>query len=131
MAFANNTSYIIYFIAALTIILSAVSIYAEYRKAKKLKSNKKLEVKRYKKVRRVAVLIASKNGEKTIAATVRGALANNCDVFVVSDGSTDKTISKAWKAGAIVHGLKDNVGKPAALYNGYKYFKLGEKYDYG
>ena len=129
MAFANNTSYIIYFIAALTIILSVASIYSEYRKAKKLKSNKKLEVKRYKRVRRVAILIASKNGEKTIAATVRAALANNCDVFVVSDGSTDNTVSQAWKAGAIVKSLKNNIGKPAALYSGYKYFKLGEKYD--
>jgi cellulose synthase/poly-beta-1,6-N-acetylglucosamine synthase-like glycosyltransferase len=38
--------------------------------------------------RRIAVLIACKNGEATIGNAVRSA-ADQADVYVVSDGSTD------------------------------------------
>jgi poly-beta-1,6-N-acetyl-D-glucosamine synthase len=129
MFLTTPTSYLIYFMAALTILLTAAAFYTEYKKSKAKKAGEYKIQRRYKKVRRVAVLIASKNGEKTIGATVKAALANNCDVFVISDGSTDKTVGRAWKAGAGVHNLRKNVGKPTALYRGYKYFKLGDRYD--
>jgi poly-beta-1,6-N-acetyl-D-glucosamine synthase len=129
MSFINQTSYLIYSIAALTILLSGVAIYSEYRKAKATQTKRIAESRRYRKVRHVAILIATKNGESTIEATVRAALANKVDVYVISDGSTDKTVNRAWKAGAIVHSLKKNVGKPAALHSGYDYFKLGKRYD--
>jgi poly-beta-1,6-N-acetyl-D-glucosamine synthase len=129
MFLANQASYLIYCIAVLTILLAAVCVYFEYKKAKAIKNKTATEDKRYERVRKVAILIASKNGENTIDATVRAAIANRVDVYVVSDGSTDNTVVRAMKAGAIVYGLKENVGKSPALHKGYKYFRLGEKYD--
>jgi poly-beta-1,6-N-acetyl-D-glucosamine synthase len=80
--------------------------------------------------RRVAVLIACHNGETTIAATVRAAAANGCDVYVVSDASSDRTVAHARQSGAIgVLELTTNVGKPAALYRGYEHFDLRARYE--
>lgn len=80
--------------------------------------------------RRVAVLIACHNGAATIAATVRAAAANGCDVYVVSDASTDRTVVHARQGGALdVLELTTNVGKPAALHRAYEHFELSARYD--
>src|SRR5262245_8107351 len=50
----------------------------------------------------VAVLIACRNGEATIAGAVAAARANGVPVYVVSDASTDSTAAKARAAGAAV-----------------------------
>ena len=84
---------------------------------------------RYRQLRRVAILIASKNGEKTIGRTVRAARATGRNVFVVSDGSTDDTAGEASRAGAVVLSLIRNVGKPSALFAAYQHFRLEIRYD--
>ena len=76
-----------------------------------------------------AVLIACKNGEGTIGATVRSA-ASQADVFVVSDGSTDRTAEVARAAGARVLERGASGGKPAALREGNRRFKLSRRYRY-
>ncbi len=75
----------------------------------------------------VAVLIASRNGESTVGETIRSA-SGQADVYVVSDGSTDATAHVAWKAGARVLELGENVGKPAALYRLVDEFALTRRY---
>jgi biofilm PGA synthesis N-glycosyltransferase PgaC len=117
------------FIALATVILSAFSVYWEYMRAKRLKSRPSYKKYPYKRVSKVAILIASKDGEKTIAKTVKAALANRYPVYVVSDGSKDKTVIEALDAGAKVMRLRKNVGKPAALHRAYKHFKLSQNYD--
>lgn len=64
---------------------------------------------------RVAVVVASRNGEATIGHTV-ASVAGQASVFVVSDGSTDRTAEVAREAGAAVIELEENVGKPRAIY---------------
>lgn len=76
-----------------------------------------------------AVLIACKNGERTIGNTVRSA-TSQADVFVVSDGSTDHTAEVARAAGARVLVRDESGGKPAALRMGESRFKLSRRYDY-
>jgi poly-beta-1,6-N-acetyl-D-glucosamine synthase len=63
---------------------------------------------------RAAVLIACKDGAAVVDAAVRTAVQQSA-VFVVSDGSTDRTADVARSAGAVVLHLEENVGKPAAL----------------
>lgn len=65
---------------------------------------------------KVAVVVASKDGEATIGDTLRS-VADQADVYVVSDGSADGTANVARRAGATVIELEKNVGKPAALYH--------------
>lgn len=79
-------------------------------------------------VSETAVLIACRNGEATIAATVRGALSNGIPVYVVSDDSSDTTVDVATAAGAEVLALSVNVGKPAALFAAYEHFRLGQRF---
>jgi cellulose synthase/poly-beta-1,6-N-acetylglucosamine synthase-like glycosyltransferase len=79
--------------------------------------------------RGVAVLIACKNGEATIANAV-GSAVDQADVFVVSDGSTDGTAEKARAAGARVLELRESRGKPGALRAGNKAFALSRRYEY-
>jgi poly-beta-1,6-N-acetyl-D-glucosamine synthase len=81
-------------------------------------------------VPRVAVLIASRNGESTIGDTIRSVVAQAAGVFVVSDGSTDGTEEVACEAGARVLALAENVGKPAALYTLIQAEKIIENFDY-
>lgn len=78
---------------------------------------------------RVAVLIASKNGENTIGETIKYARRNRRKVFVVSDGSTDHTAKIAKSAGAEVLSLRKNIGKPSALKRAYKHFNLSKRFD--
>ncbi|HVV25964.1 MAG TPA: glycosyltransferase family 2 protein [Candidatus Saccharimonadales bacterium] len=83
---------------------------------------------KYKRLSKSAILIASKDGEKTIYQTVRAARATRYPVYVVSDGSSDRTAQEARRAGARVLALRKNVGKPAALHRAYKHFKLGQEF---
>src|SRR3954453_22279574 len=77
---------------------------------------------------RVAVLVASKDGASTIGGTVASAVGQ-ADVFVVSDGSRDRTGAVARAAGAHVIELAENVGKPAGLHQGLRTLPLAETYD--
>jgi biofilm PGA synthesis N-glycosyltransferase PgaC len=76
----------------------------------------------------MAILIASKDGRHTIGDAVRAALGTGVPVYVVSDGSTDDTAAVAERSGARVLALPGNVGKPAALRAGYRFFELGLRY---
>ncbi len=78
---------------------------------------------------RFAFVIATLNGEATIAATVREC-ARQADTFVVSDGSTDGTARVAEEAGATVAlQLAENVGKPAAIHRLVEEQRLLDRYD--
>jgi biofilm PGA synthesis N-glycosyltransferase PgaC len=127
--FSDTYTQLIISVSVLTILLSMLAVYSEYRKAKRKRLTLPLCKYKYDEVKTVAVLIASKNGEKTIDGAVNAAKANGVDVFVVSDGSTDKTAAIATEAGATVYKLRKNVGKPTALYKAYKHFKLKKHYD--
>jgi biofilm PGA synthesis N-glycosyltransferase PgaC len=127
--FTNTYTSIILSVSAITILLSMLAVFSEYRKAKKNRISLSVEDYKYPEVKNVAVLIASKNGEMTITSAVNAARANGVDVFVVSDGSTDKTAAKASAVGANVYKLRKNVGKPTALHKAYKHFKLSKQYD--
>ncbi|WP_243707761.1 glycosyltransferase family 2 protein [Micromonospora sp. KC606] len=76
----------------------------------------------------VAILIACRNGATTIAGAVAAARATGAPVYVISDASTDGTAREAAMAGAAVLELTRNVGKPAALHEGYVRFGLGGLY---
>ncbi len=75
----------------------------------------------------VAVMVSSKNGETTITDTIRSALGQ-ADVYVVSDGSTDRTVEAAAYAGASVLALETNIGKPNALKKLNDHFQLTAHY---
>jgi biofilm PGA synthesis N-glycosyltransferase PgaC len=77
---------------------------------------------------KACILIASRNGEQTIARTIKQC-AHQADVYCVSDGSTDDTVLVAERAGAITLELTENVGKPNALRAAYAGFGLGILYD--
>lgn len=85
-------------------------------------------VKRVQRAPRACILIASKDGEATIERAIEHCV-HQADVYVVSDGSTDRTVARAEQAGAIVMELNVNVGKPNALRAAYFGFDLGEIYD--
>jgi cellulose synthase/poly-beta-1,6-N-acetylglucosamine synthase-like glycosyltransferase len=50
-------------------------------------------------------------------------------VYVVSDGSTDRTVVVAEEAGAVVLPLRQNVGKPAAIYRLITELALTTRYE--
>lgn len=83
----------------------------------------------YRYPRRIAILIASKDGAATIERTIKSAKRNRRNIFVVSDGSTDDTARLARRAGAKVLALRKNVGKPTALHRAYRHFELAKRYD--
>lgn len=82
----------------------------------------------WKRTMSVCILVASKDGEATIGRTVQRC-ATEAHVYVVSDGSTDRTVEEAARAGATVMELAENVGKPNALREAYFGFKLDRRYD--
>ncbi|MDQ2973311.1 MAG: glycosyltransferase [bacterium] len=120
-------SYSIHIVTVTVMTILFFTIVNEYLKSKIKNTDKTAS--RYKPVRSVAILIASKNGEKTISKAVTAAMATGRSVFVVSDGSDDNTAGAARKAGAWVLELKENVGKPSALYAAYNHFNLSKRYD--
>lgn len=69
----------------------------------------------------VAAIIAAYNEEMTVGHIVRTCVASNLfrEVIVISDGSTDRTATRAREAGAtLVHELPVKNGKGAALAHG-------------
>ncbi len=63
-------------------------------------------------------LIAAFNEERHVAQVVAGALRHVTQVFVVDDGSTDRTADEARRAGATVVRHDQNLGKGQALRTG-------------
>lgn len=83
-------------------------------------------------VGKIAVIIPAHNEEKVLHETIASLLKNvpKKDIYIVSDGSKDKTAKIARKYLKNVLDFKLNKGKAKALSEGIKYFKLIEKYDY-
>ena len=79
----------------------------------------------------VAVLIAAHNEELVIAETIASAtsLVPAANVFVVSDGSSDRTADIVRAAGAQVLELNPNRGKAGALAAGIEHFDLCERFE--
>lgn len=82
--------------------------------------------------RAVAVLIPAHNEEKVIRSTIKSLLklVSKRDIYLVDDGSTDKTVTIASKYIQNIHSVSLNKGKAASMNQGIKFFKLVEKYDY-
>jgi glycosyltransferase involved in cell wall biosynthesis len=69
----------------------------------------------------LCVLIPSYNEAKTIGSLVMELRAKALTVYVVDDGSTDKTAKIAEAEGAVVVKHKKNKGKGASLREGFKH----------
>ncbi len=80
----------------------------------------------------VAALIPAKDEELCIAETIESLAVDQGveHVYVVSDGSSDRTAEVALEAGAKVLKLESNVGKALAIKKGLEHFSLCEKYPY-
>ncbi len=70
---------------------------------------------------KILVVIPAFNEEATIAGVVRAAKELIHDVMVIDDGSEDTTTFTAMMEGAMVHRLKDNMGKGEALKAAFEY----------
>lgn len=69
-----------------------------------------------------AIILPAYNEAERIVSTINGIREfTNADIVVVSDGSTDNTVSIARAAGAVVVELLFNLGYGAALQTGFKY----------
>lgn len=79
----------------------------------------------------VAVLMAAHNEEAVIQASIASAsrLVPRAHIFVVSDGSTDRTVAVARAAGANVLDLQPNRGKAGALAAGVDQFRLPDRFE--
>lgn len=127
--FTSLIPWILTALALVAVLLAGLVEFFERSKYRRRQAHGDVST-RYKTARRVAILIASKDGEKTIGQTVAAARRNGRMVFVVSDGSTDKTAAEARIAGASgVLALRKNVGKPSALHRAYKHFNLSKRFD--
>jgi hypothetical protein len=70
----------------------------------------------------LVVIIPAYNEAERIASTIAGIRRfTDADIIVVSDGSTDNTVSEAKATGAMVIELPFNLGYGAALQTGFKY----------
>jgi poly-beta-1,6-N-acetyl-D-glucosamine synthase len=81
-------------------------------------------------LRDVAVLIAAHNEELVIDQTLTAImeLMPLAGVYVVSDGSTDRTVQVARRAGANVIETKENLGKAGALQEAIERFGLIDRF---
>ena len=77
-------------------------------------------------------VIPAFNEEKVITASLRSLkkVFKKEDIYVVSDGSTDKTVELALTENVIVLELPKNVGKAMAQEKLIRYFKLTQRYNY-
>ena len=75
-----------------------------------------------------AILVATKDGSRTLATTVEYAKANGVPVYILSDGSDDDTVAVARAAGAEVVDYTINRGKPATLHAGCGDLDLLDRY---
>jgi biofilm PGA synthesis N-glycosyltransferase PgaC len=82
--------------------------------------------------RQVAILVPAHNEEKVIADTLHSLLriAPARDIFVVNDGSKDKTAAIAKKLVPHVLTLKPNQGKAGAMNTAIRHFKFTKRYKY-
>ncbi len=82
--------------------------------------------------RRLAILVPAHNEETVIAETLRSCLklVNKNDIYVVSDGSTDKTAAIARQLVPNVLSLNPNQGKAGASNTAIAHFKLASRYKY-
>ncbi|MCL5432695.1 MAG: glycosyltransferase family 2 protein [Patescibacteria group bacterium] len=80
----------------------------------------------------VAVLIPANNEEHVIAKTLKAILkiVPSKDIYVVDDGSLDKTSKIARRYTKKILMTKQNRGKANALNSGIKFFKLSDRYEY-
>lgn len=78
----------------------------------------------------VAILVAARNEELVIEATVAAAcrLVQPRQVFVVSDGSSDGTAQIARSHGARVMELVTNRGKAGAIVAGLQHFAIADRF---
>ncbi len=76
---------------------------------------------------KIVVLIPAYNEEAAIGKLVRDLQDRVANVIVVSDGSTDSTVEKAQKNGAVVLQHQKRRGKGEALKTGFNYI-LNNKY---
>lgn len=79
----------------------------------------------------VAVLIAAHDEELVIADAVRSAsrLVPTRNVFVVSDGSSDRTAQLARREGASAWELRPNRGKAGAIAAALTHFRIPERFE--
>ncbi len=77
-----------------------------------------------------AILIATKNGDQTLTSTIGYAAANGVPVYVLSDGSDDRTVEVARATGAEVVDYIVNRGKPTTLHAGCSDLDLLDRYQY-
>ena len=70
---------------------------------------------------KICVLIPSYNEAGTIAKIIREVRAQGLDAYVVDDGSSDGTGTIAEAEGAVVLRHEKNIGKGAALIDGFKH----------
>ncbi|MCC7553095.1 MAG: glycosyltransferase [Methanobacteriaceae archaeon] len=70
----------------------------------------------------ISVIIPAFNEEENVANVVNVVNSLNYvnEIIVVDDGSTDRTVAEAKKAGAIIISHKENLGKGAAIKTGFK-----------
>ncbi len=80
-------------------------------------------------VRRVAVLIASKNGASTIAGAVAAVVREGSTSSSCPTGRPPTPLAVAIAAGATMLDLDVNVGKPAALHRLYRDLHISSRYD--
>jgi cellulose synthase/poly-beta-1,6-N-acetylglucosamine synthase-like glycosyltransferase len=80
---------------------------------------------------RVAILMAAHDEEAVIGDTLAAleALRSGVRVFLVSDGSSDRTADIAREHGATVLELDPNRGKAGALVEAIRHFELAERYE--
>ncbi|MET0929657.1 MAG: glycosyltransferase family 2 protein [Aeromicrobium sp.] len=78
----------------------------------------------------VAILIAARNEELVLPATLRAALkiVGPRQIFVVSDDSSDRTVQIARDHGARVMELTRNRGKAGAIAAGIRHFDLPKRF---
>jgi biofilm PGA synthesis N-glycosyltransferase PgaC len=82
-------------------------------------------------IRDVAVIIAAHNEELVIGGTLRSLekLIPASNIFVVSDGSSDRTVQIARAEGANVLDLHPNRGKAGAIVEVLDYFAIPSRYE--
>lgn len=77
---------------------------------------------------KTVILIPAHNAADTISGVVNQIRQRGFSVVVVDDGSTDATFQRAKEAGADVLQNEKNLGKGAALCNGFRYI-LSKDFD--
>lgn len=117
MEFVTVVIYLSIYLGLIATTFFILSYYADKKKEKKLYSDSELP--------KVTIIIPAYNEEKSIEKTVTSILASDYpdfEVFVIDDGSTDKTfeIAKKFEGDKVKVFRKKNKGKSSALNFGIK-----------